>query len=57
MSNLNRKAKELIKHVRTHGSKTEEEAIAYLDQHCGDWRNTPLPRAKRIKSLGTGAVE
>ncbi len=57
MSNLNRKAKDLIKHVRTHGSKTEEEAIAYLDRYCGDWRNTPLPRAKRIKSLGTGEVE
>ncbi|MGR5271332.1 hypothetical protein ACPV4S_05840 [Vibrio alginolyticus] len=57
MNGFTRQDKALIKHVRTHSRKTEQEAIAYLDRHCGDWRGTPLPKAKRIKSLGTGEVE
>lgn len=57
MIEYTRKDKALIKHVKLHGRKSEEEAIAYLDRHCGDWKGTPLPKARRLKSLGTGEAE
>lgn len=57
MTEFTRKDRSLINHVKLHGGKSEDEAIAYLNRYCGDWKGTPLPRAKRIKSLGTGEVE
>lgn len=57
MTKLTRKDRELINHVKEFGRKSEEEAIAYLDQYCGNWRGTPLPKARRVKSLGSGEVE
>jgi hypothetical protein len=57
MIELTRKDKALVNHVKQFGRKTEAEAIAFCDQHCGDWRGTPLPKAKRIKSISSGDKE
>jgi len=53
VSNVTRNDKALIKHVMLHGRKSESEAIAYLDRYCGNWRGTPKPKARRIKSIST----
>lgn len=57
MSVLTRQDKALIKHVMQHSPKNEAQAIAYLDKHCGNWRGTPVPKARRLKLLGTGDME
>lgn len=35
----------------------QEDAEAWADQYCGDWRNTPVPKAKRIKSVSSTEKE
>jgi hypothetical protein len=57
MATLSRNDKELIRHVMWFGKKTEQEAIEFCDQHCGDWRGTPLPKAKRLKSIASSEKE
>lgn len=37
----------LIAYIMHWNRITREDAEAWADRHCGDWRNTPLPRAKR----------
>ena len=46
--------RKLIDHVKRFGGKTEEEAIIYLDRYCGNWLGTPIPKARRLKQLGSG---
>ncbi|MDA0148834.1 hypothetical protein [Vibrio sp. LaRot3] len=57
MTEFTRKDRELINHVKQFGGKSESEAIAYLDRYCGNWQGTPLPKAKRLKPLGSGETE
>lgn len=50
---------QLITYIKAHlcAKCTQEQAEAWADKHCGDWRNTPLPRAKRIKSVASDDKE
>ncbi|XDF79177.1 hypothetical protein AAFX60_018970 [Aliivibrio fischeri] len=41
-------SKELIAYIQTFNRCNKEEAEQWADKHCGDWRNTPLPKAKTI---------
>ncbi|CAA6687560.1 hypothetical protein [Lentimonas sp. CC6] len=36
---------------------SQVEAEQWADNHCGDWRNTPLPKAKRVKSISNNEKE
>lgn len=56
-ANFTKSDKQLIEHVKQFGGKTEEEAIAYLDRYCGHWQGTPIPKARRLKLLGSGEME
>lgn len=47
----------LIKHIMIHRKCDQSEAEAWADKHCGDWRNTPLPKAKRIHSIASDDKE
>lgn len=51
------RSNELIPCIMLHNRMSKEEAEAWADKHCGDWRNTPLPRAKRIKSIASDEKE
>ncbi|EKO3626439.1 hypothetical protein M3926_000455 [Vibrio metschnikovii] len=41
----------LIAYIMAHlcAKCTQEKTEAWADEHCGDWRNTPTPRVKRIE--------
>ncbi|NOI14806.1 hypothetical protein F0252_12395 [Vibrio hepatarius] len=47
----------LVKYIQVHRRCSREEAEAWADKHCGDWRNTPLPRAKRVISISSNEKE
>ncbi|MDU9591566.1 hypothetical protein F7Y47_09655 [Vibrio sp. 1-2-3a] len=47
----------LIKYIMAHRRCSQDEAEAWADRYCGDWRNTPLPRAKRIESISRNEKE
>ncbi|EMI4249372.1 hypothetical protein M2H05_15180 [Vibrio vulnificus] len=49
----------LISYIMAHlcAKCTQEQAEAWADKHCGDWRNTPLPKAKRIESISSNEKE
>lgn len=47
----------LIKQIMLHRRCDQDEAETWADRYCGDWRNTPLPRAKRIKSISSNEKE
>ncbi|MFA0093452.1 hypothetical protein, partial [Vibrio sp. 10N.261.49.A11] len=51
----NQLIKYIMKFLRR--SCSQEEAEEWADKHCGDWRNTPLPKAKRIKSISSNEKE
>ncbi|HIF9532287.1 TPA: hypothetical protein ACX6S0_000583 [Photobacterium damselae] len=36
---------------------SKEDAEAWADKHCGEWRTAPLPKVKRIKSLSVDDEE
>ncbi|TON12173.1 hypothetical protein CGH20_13735 [Vibrio parahaemolyticus] len=48
---------ELVKHIMVHRRCDRADAEAWADKNCGDWRNTPLPRAKRIESISSNEKE
>ncbi|KFA96227.1 hypothetical protein HW45_19885 [Vibrio sp. ER1A] len=48
---------QLIKYIMAHRRCDQQEAETWADKHCGDWRNTPLPRAKRIESISSNEKE
>lgn len=48
---------DLIEHIMVHRPCDQVEAEAWADRYCGDWRNTPLPKAKRIKSISSDEKE
>ncbi|EMA8958632.1 hypothetical protein U5315_002714 [Vibrio fluvialis] len=57
MNKMAKRLNPLIIYIMAHRRCTESDAEAWADKHCGDWRNTPLPRAKRIKSVASDEKE
>jgi hypothetical protein len=53
------KRDELITYIMAHlcARCTEEQAEAWADKHCGDWRNTPLPKANEIEAIASEEKE
>ncbi|NOH26482.1 hypothetical protein [Vibrio europaeus] len=47
----------LIKYIMKFRRCSQIEAEEWADNHCGDWRNTPLPKAKRVKSISSNEKE
>ena len=41
-------SKDLIAYLVKFKRCSKQEAEQWADKHCGDWRNTPLPKAKTI---------
>ncbi len=48
---------QLIKYIMVHRRCSQEDAEQWADRYCGDWRNTPLPKAKRINSISSDEKE
>lgn len=57
MSTQTKQAKALLTYIMAHRRCDQAEAERWADQYCGDWRNTPVPRAKRIQSVATDEKE
>ncbi len=43
----------LIEYIMVFKRCTQHEAEQWADVHCGDWRNTPLPKVTRVKSIAS----
>ena len=44
----------LIDYVRVNGVKSEQQAIAYLDENCQMWRDANPPKARMIEVKESG---
>lgn len=42
----------LIDYVMANSSKTEQQAIDYLDEYCQGWREGQPPKANKIEATG-----
>lgn len=57
MSKTAKRPNKLIAYIMHFKRCDQQDAEVWADKHCGDWRNTPLPRVRRVKSISSDDKE
>jgi hypothetical protein len=47
----------LIEYVKANSNKNEQQAIAYLDEYCQEWREANPPQAGMVEVSESGEQE